>query len=291
KRDIPSTFGETLDSYDLTVSHRFAPVARHDLVWGLGYRLTSDDVRNSPGLAFLPPRLTHRLYTGFVQGEVTLSANQLFLTLGSKIEHNDYTDFEVQPGARLAWTPTPMQTIWAAASRAVRAPSRIDRDFFVPSQPPYFLVGDSSFVSEVLLAFELGYKAQPTSRLTASVSTFYNTYDKLRSLEVASLPLSLANGLEGRTYGVEAEATCQVISKWRLNAGYTFLRLILDVDPTSTDTGSERQEGDSPRHQGFLRSSLKLSHGITVDAAARFVGRLPNQNVPGNTVCDARLAW
>ncbi|HKW50501.1 MAG TPA: TonB-dependent receptor [Candidatus Eisenbacteria bacterium] len=291
KRDIPSVFGETLDSYDLTLSHRFAPGRRHDLVWGLGYRLTSDDVRNSAGLAFLPPRLTHRLYTGFVQDELTLSANRLFLTVGSKVEHNDYTDFEYQPGAHLAWTPTPTQTVWGAVSRAVRAPSRIDRDLFAPSQPPYFLVGDSSFVSEVLLAFELGYKAQPTSELTASVSTFYNTYDKLRSLEMASLPLSLGNGLEGRTYGVEAEGACQLARNWRLSAGYTFLRLILDVDPTSTDTQQERQEGDSPRHQAFVRSSLKLPRGVTLDASARYVDRLPNQNVPGNTVCDARLAW
>ena len=291
KRDIPSVFGESLDSYDLTLSHRFAPAARHDLVWGLGYRLTSDDVRNSPGLAFLPPRLTHRLYTGFVQDEIALSPNRLFLTVGSKVEHNDYTDWEYQPGARLAWTPTPTQTIWGAASRAVRAPSRIDRDFFVPSKPPYFLVGDSSFVSEVLLAFELGYKAQPTSDLTASVSTFYNDYDNLRSLETGSLPYSLENGLNGRTYGIEAEGACQVISGWRLSAGYTFLRLVLDTDPTSTDTSSERQEGDSPRHQGFLRSSVKLPRGVAFDASARYVGRLPNQNVPGNTVCDARLAW
>jgi len=291
KRDVPSTFGETLDTYDLTLNHRFAPAARHDLVWGLGYRITSDDVRNSPGLAFLPPRLTHRLYTGFVQDEVTLSANRLFLTVGSKVEHNDYTEFEYQPGVRLAWTPTPTQTIWGAASRAVRAPSRIDRDLFVPSQPPYFLAGDSTFASEELLAFELGYKTQPTSELTTSISTFYNTYDKLRSLETGSFPIFLGNGLEGRTYGVEAEAACQVVSRWRLSAGYTFLRLILDVDPTSTDTQQETQEGDSPRHQAFLRSSLKLSHALTFDASARYVGRIPNQNVPGNTICDARLAW
>ena len=291
KRDVPSVFGETLDSYDLTLGHRFAPAARHDVVWGLGYRLTSDDVRNSAALAFLPPRLTHRLYTGFVQDELTLSANRLFLTVGSKVEHNDYTGFEYQPGVRLAWTPTPAQTIWGAASRAVRAPSRIDRDLFAPSQPPYFLVGDSTFDSEVLMAFELGYKGQPTSEVTTSISTFYNTYDKLRSLEAGSLPLLLANGLEGRTYGVEAEAACQVVRMWRLSAGYTFLRLILDVDPTSTDTSQEKQEGDSPRHQAFLRSSLKLPHALTLDASARYVGRIPNQNVPGNTICDARLAW
>ena len=290
KRDLPSTFGETIDAYDLTLNHRFAPAARHDVVWGLGFRLTSDDVRNSAVLAFLPPRLTHRLYTGFVQDEITLATDRLYLTVGSKIEHNDYTDFEYQPGVRLAWTPTPEQTIWGAVSRAVRAPSRIDRDFYAPGQPPYFLVGNPDFDSEVLKAFEVGYKSQPTSELTTSISTFYNVYDKLRSLE-AGPPFYLANGLDGRTYGVEAEAACQVARSWRLSAGYTFLRLILDAEPTSTDTQSEKQEGDSPRHQAFARSSFTLPHDVSLDAAVRFVDELPNQGVPSSTVCDARLAW
>ena len=290
KRDIPSTFGETLNSYDLTLNHRFVPAARHDVVWGLGYRLTSDDARNTTALAFLPPRLDHRLYTGFLQDELTLAANRLYLTLGSKIEHNDYTGFEYQPGVRVAWTPAPEHTIWGAVSRAVRAPSRIDRDLFVPGQPPYFLVGDSTFESEVLDAFELGYKGQPTSELTTSIATFYNVYDKLRTLETGT-PLHLGNGLDGRTYGVEVEAAWQASSRIRMSAGYTLLRLILDVEATSTDTGSEKQEGDSPRHQAFIRSSLDLPHAVALDVSVRFVDQLRNQQVPSSTVCDARLAW
>jgi iron complex outermembrane receptor protein len=290
ERDVPSTFEETLDTYDLTLNHRFAPAMRHDLVWGLGFRLTDDDVRTSAALAFLPPRLTHRLYTGFIQDELALAVNRLYLTVGSKIEHNDYTGFEYQPGVHLAWTPTPQQTIWGAVSRAVRAPSRIDRDFYAPGQPPYFLVGNPDFDSEVLNAFELGYKSQPTSELTTSISAFYNVYDELRSLE-AGPPLYLANGLDGRTYGIEVEAACQVVSRWRLSAGYTFLRILLDAEPTSTDTGSERQEGDSPRHQAFARSSFTLPHDLSLDAAVRFVDELPNQQIAASTVCDARLAW
>ena len=290
KRDLPSTFGETLESYDLNLNHRFAPAARHDVVWGVGYRLTSDDARNSAALAFLPPRVDHQLYTGFIQDELTLAANRLFMTVGSKIEHNSYTGFEYQPGARIAWTPGPEHTIWGAVSRAVRAPSRIDRDLFVPGQPPYFLVGDSTFESEVLHAFELGYKGQATSELTTSISAYYNVYDKLRSLE-AGPPLYLGNGLDGRTYGVEAEAAWQVVRMWRLSAGYTFLRLILDVEPTSTDTQQAKQEGDSPRHQAYIRSSLDLPHALALDASVRFVDELPNQQISATTVCDARLAW
>jgi iron complex outermembrane receptor protein len=290
KRDIPSTFGEALDTYDLTLNHRMAPVARHDLVWGLGYRLTDDDVQNGAVLAFLPPRVTHRLYTGFVQDQITLRADRLYLTLGSKVEHNSYTGFEYQPGARLAWTPKPDETLWAAASRAVRAPSRIDRDLFAPATPPYFLVGDSTFESEVLYAFELGYKSRPLSDFTTSVSTFYNVYDKLRSLE-GGPPFFLANAANGRTYGVEVEGTFQASRRWRLNAGYTFQRLLLDVESTSTDTQAEGQEGDSPRNQAFARSSFSLPRNLTLDAAVRFVDKLPHQAIPAYTSLDGRLAW
>ena len=290
RRNFPSVFGEDLDTYDLMLNHRFAAAPRHDVVWGLGFRLTDDDVRNSASLAFLPPRLTQRLYTGFVQDEITLSRDRLYLTVGSKVEHNDYTGFEYQPGVRVAWNPAREQTVWGAVSRAVRAPSRIDRDFFIPGQAPYFLVGDSTFESEVLDAFEIGYKSHPASGVTFSASTFFNVYGKLRSLEPGS-PFRLGNGLDGRTYGLETEVVCEPARAWRLSGGYTFLRLLLDAEPSSGDTQSERQEGDSPRHQAYVRSTLNLPHDVSLDTGLRIVDKLPNQRIPTNTVCDARLAW
>ncbi|HSS44518.1 MAG TPA: TonB-dependent receptor, partial [Thermoanaerobaculia bacterium] len=132
ERNIPPIFGEKLDTLDLDVRHRFLPAGGHDVVWGFGYRHTNDKVNNSPALAFLPPNQTRQLATAFVQDEITLVESRLHLTLGSKIEHNDYTGFEYEPSGRLAWTPSKEQTIWAAISRAVRAPSRIDRELFAP---------------------------------------------------------------------------------------------------------------------------------------------------------------
>jgi iron complex outermembrane recepter protein len=288
-RNIPPIFGEMLDTYDVTLRHRFAAANRHDVVWGLEYRRAHDDVQNSPSLAFLPSHLTRDLWTFFVQDELALVQNQLHLIAGSKFEHNDYTGFEYQPSGRVAWTPG-AHTVWAAASRAVRTPSRIDRDLFAPAAPPYLLVGSPDFESEVLRAFELGYKVHAAKDLTASVATFYNLYDKLRSLEVGP-PLFLANGLKGQTYGLEVEATYQPSDKWRLNPGYTFLRLDLDTTPGSTDMTQSRQEGDSPRHQFFVRSSLTLPREVTLDVDVRHVGELSNQKVPAYTTADARLAW
>lgn len=289
-RSIPTVFEEALDTYDLELRHRRHFGDLHDLVWGVGLRLTRDDVRNSASLAFLPARLSQRLYTLFVQDELPLGGERMRLTLGSKLEHNDYTGVELQPSARLAWSLAAEQTLWAAASRAVRAPSRIDREFFIPGVPPYLLVGAPEFESEVLRAFEVGYKAATARRLTTSVAGFYHRYDELRSVEPGS-PITLGNGLEGRTYGVELDGTWQASPGWRLTGGWTHLRIELDRDATSTDPNPDAQEGDSPRDQLFARSSWTLPRGVAVDAAVRHVGALPNQQVPAYTSGDARLGW
>jgi len=290
-RTVPSTFEERLDTYDVALRHRFELGGRHDVVWGVGYRQFFQDIQNSPFLAFLPSELQRRVYSGFVQDEITLAEDRLRWTIGSKVEHNDFTGMEYQPSMRLAWTPTKRQTVWAAASRAVRAPSRIDRDFFVPATPPYLLAGGPNFESEVLRALELGLNTQAGDKLTASIATFYNSYDKLRSLEVGALPILLANLGKGHSYGIETSALYQARSWWRLKAGHTYMKMELDVEPGSSDTSSVKQEGDSPRHRWYLRSSMDMPHDLAFDIGVRAVGELPNQHVPAYIECDSRLGW
>ena len=285
-REMPLIFRETLDTYDVSLRHRLPLGKRHDVVWGLGLRKTEDVVGNTPGFAFLPSHQTRNLYSGFVQDEIELSS-VLHWTLGSKIERVDDTGIEVEPSTRLAWTPSATRTLWGAVSRAVRAPSRLDRDLYVPSTPPFFLAGGPDFDSEELIAYELGYKARPARNLSAAIATFYNSYDKLRSVR-GGPPIVLANDLHGETYGAEVSATLEATKGLRLSGGYTFLRMILRSD---TDTSTVKQSGDSPRHQWFARSSLTLPHGIEVDAGVRYVGELPNQKIPSYLATDARLGW
>ena len=291
KRTIPSQFEERLDTYDVGLRHRLAFGSRHDVVWGIGYRQYFDEIRNSAMIAFLPEELQRREYSGFVQDEIALVPERLRWTIGAKLEHNDYTGMEYQPSTRLAWTPTTKHTIWAAASRAIRTPSRIDRDFYSPASGPFLLAGGPNFESEVLHAIELGLKSQPSERLTTSISTYYNMYDELRSFETGTFPFVLANGLEGDSYGTEISANYQARSWWRLNSGYTIQKLELEVEPGSSDTSQVKQEGDSPRHQWHLRSSMSLPRDFTLDVGVRSVSELPNQQVPAYVAWDARVGW
>src|SRR6266550_461812 len=138
-------------------------------------------------LAFLPLHVAREWFTAFVQDEIALVPNRVHVTVGTKIEHNDYTGFEIQPSGRVSWRPGSSGTLWMAVSRALRTPSRIDRELFAPAKPPYFLAGGADFHSEEELAYELGYRYQHGT-LGLSVATFYSRYHGLRSVEQVNPP-------------------------------------------------------------------------------------------------------
>jgi iron complex outermembrane receptor protein len=293
-RNIPGTFGEDLDMYDVELQHQARLGARHDLVWGLGYRLMNDNVANTTALAFLPAHVARQWFTGFVQDEIALVPNRLHVALGTKVEHNNYTGFEIQPSGRVNWTVSPSATLWAAVSRAVRTPSRIDREFFVPGQPPYFLAGGPGFHSEEELAYELGYRHQHGS-FALSAATFYSRYHGLRSLEQvnppAATPIVIGNGQDGESYGAELSAAYWLTPRWRVRAGYTELRVHIWPNPGSTDTSRGLTESQTPDHQLFVHSSVDLPAHVRLDAGLRAVGKIARRQVPSYEELNARLSW
>ena len=293
-RNIPGTFGEDLDTYDVDLQHATRLGARHDLVWGLGYRLINDRVVNTAALAFLPAHVARQWFTGFIQDEIALVPNRLHLALGSKIEHNDYVGFEIQPSGRVNWKLSPSGTLWAAVSRALRSPSRIDRELFVPGQPPYFLAGGPGFHSEEELAYELGFRRQQGT-LALSVATFYSRYHGLRSLEQtnppAATPLVIGNGQDGESYGAELATDYRVTDRWRLRAAYTELRVHIWPNPGSTDQSRGASESHTPERQFFLQSSVDLPADLRFDAGLRAIDDITNQQVPGYGELNAKLSW
>ena len=294
-RDFGDGFTEDLATYDIDWQHRFQLDNRQELIWGLGARLMDHQTENLSTIAFQPAHRLLHLYSAFVQDGITLVTDRLRLSIGSKFERNDYTGFEVQPSGRLAWTPAEQHTIWVAASRAVRTPSRLDRDlYFYDSTGAPLIVGDD-FQSEELLGYEFGWRLAG-ARGTFSLSTFYSEYDNLRSLEPGpppppNFPYSLRNGVRGHTYGVELSTIYQVSERWRLRGGYTFLRKNLALKPGSNDLNRGNAESNDPTHQFSIQSTADLPGRLELDALVRYVDALPDPHVPSYIGLDVRLGW
>lgn len=300
-------FKDDLDTYDLDFQHRFSLNPRNKIVWGFGYRYTHNVVDSAPTVALDPEHLDQNLYSAFIQDEIKLH-EKLFFTLGSKIEHNDYTGWEVEPSARLQWNVANNHMLWAAVSRAVRTPSRIDRDLRTPTGfplpfPQDVLRGSDDFISENVIAYELGYRAQIGPKFSTSISTFYNEYDDVRSTSITptslilGLPFFFENNLKGETYGIEFSANYQVLDWWRLHLGYNMLQENIHVKSGEADLSNALNETADPQHQVSLRSSMTLPNNIDIDANLRWVDTLHNNNaalagtVPSYTELSVRLGW
>ena len=304
------------DTLDLEYRLRFPPLDRHTVVAGAGYRRIRSDIEPAKGMAREPVR-TDQLFSAFVQDDIRLVEDRLYLTLGTKLEHNDYTGFEVQPSARLRWSPADDQTLWAAVSRAVRTPSRsesdlsLDRLFGEVNVPtlgnvPLVIsgVGNSAMASEDLLAYEAGYRWQVSPRLSLDTALFLNDYDRLRSYELVGSPnlilfptpavlveVTPANKLRGQTHGVEFVADYRPYDGWRIQGAYSFLRMNLKADADSSDTAGALAEKESPVNQWTLRSSTDLRDDLELDLWLRYVDDIPALAIDSYWNLDVRVGW
>lgn len=313
-----SALTDALDTYDLDFQDHFRWGPQQKLAWGLGYRATREANYDLAEIRFTPPVLSQALYSAFLQDEIQL-APSLYLTAGTKLEHNDYTGYEVEPSVRLQWNVDASDMLWTAVSRAVRTPSRYDRDLIAPSgfvgappplQFPTLIIQPSpGFVSETLIAYEVGYRTELSSRLTGSLSTFYNDYHDLRSVTatpttafyIFPFPIYFQNNLEGETHGFELSLSYQALDWWRLHAGYNLLRESLHLRPGTTDATGGTNDTADPQQQVALRSSMDLAHNLSWDASLRWVDSFYIDDgpaagpalglVPSYFGLDMRLAW
>jgi iron complex outermembrane receptor protein len=293
RRVAPPMFAERLDILDFQLQHSLRPQGMHSLVWGVNARQSRDRVENSsPYFAFLPAKVNQHWTSLFAQDEMTL-ATHLRLTLGARLERNDYTGTEFLPNARLAWKAAPGHLFWTAVSRAVRAPSRLDRDAYVPAMPPYLLDGGRSVRSEVAKVYELGYRGQPTSRLSWSATVFHNDYDHLRTQEIdpSFTYIFFGSLMEGQANGAEWWGTFQATGGWRLSGGFTALDEHFRLKPGSNDAAGPGTRGFDPSHTWQLRSSWNLGSNAELDIGLRHVGALARDEVPAYTALDARVGW
>jgi iron complex outermembrane receptor protein len=304
---------ERINTFDVDFQHNVALSKKHDVVWGFGYRRVSDstDSTNSTPMRYNPAKRTVQLFSAFAQDEVILVKDRLRLTLGAKLEHNDFSGFELQPNILLLWTPRNNQTVWGSVSRAVKAASRSDEDLRVnvaafpgPRGMPVVLAifGNPDLKSERVTAYELGYRAQAGKRFSLDVATFYNVYDRLTKTEAGApfletdplpahlvSPLIFKNLMRGETYGAETSLNVNVARQWRLAGSYSFIKINLHLDPLSRANGAEEIERSSPQHQFQLHSYVKLPRNLEFDVALYHVSRI--LQVPRYTRVDVRLGW
>ncbi|HXS59045.1 MAG TPA: TonB-dependent receptor [Hanamia sp.] len=296
-RNFGNGFKEVLKTYDIDWQNRIALCDRHEVTYGANFRIMDHNVTNLPLFGFFPGRKDLYLYSAFAQDKIALIKDRLRFTIGAKIEHNSYTDFEFQPNARLAFTPTKKQTIWAAVSQAVRTPSRIDRDFVAFLAPGLaFIRGDSNFVSETLTAYELGWRIQPSKNLSVSASSFYNVYDNIRSAEPGpippfNIPITFGNGVKGASYGIELSGIYQLTSWWNLKGGYTFFKKDLSLKSGSKDANNATAESDDPQHQFVIQSKVILPARFEFGTVIRYIDKLPKPYVPSYFGLDLRVGW
>lgn len=311
-------YHEKRHALDLEYHRRFVGSRNHTLTWGAGYRRTRDDTSSGTmQTGLVPDSRGDSLTNAFIQDDVTLrEAPLLRLTIGTKLEHNDYTGTEIQPGARLLWTPDKKRTGWAAISRAIRSPSRADTGVRIPYEtrppvPPFLpfpqllvVTGNPDFKSEVLWAYEIGYRVAPSRRLSLDAAAFYNDYDRLRTYGLTGtpyldmlpaphivVPVEVGNFMNGRSYGFELATNWKVSPNWRLASGYTFLRVDLSEDAITGTDAAELFAGYNPRHQFHLRSYLDLPGNLEFDTMLYVVDKLPNFDIPAYARLDLRLGW
>jgi iron complex outermembrane receptor protein len=160
--------------------------------------------------------------------------------------------------------------------------------------PTVFLTGASNFQSEKLLAYELGGRFQPMSRLSLSISAYYDVYNDLRSIEPATggfIPLHWGNGMRGQVWGVESWADFQATSWWRLSASLNLMREAYSFEPGASGLLGVTQAADDPQHQASLKSSMNLGRAVTLDADLRYVDALPDPYVPAYVELNGRIGW
>ncbi len=319
---------ERRNTFDVDFQHHFSMAARHEVVWGLNYRLSIDDTESKRDDFGVRPG-SERLHTlsAFFQDEIELVEDAFWIDLGAKLEHNDYVGYVWQPNVRALWKPTQDQSVWASVARAARMPTRQDRGYQAriaffrgPSEAnplPYdigLVMGASpEFGSELLTAFELGYRVRPLPDLVVDAAVFLNRYSDLRDAEFDSLYVDddrlnalfrIVNGISGNTYGFELTTDWRPSNQWRFQLSYSYLQFDLEseatADPWVFPDSASVYSGYSPTQQASIRASWTPRADLDLDLWLRAVDELPTtdfmqfdgvRKIEAYFALDARIAW
>ncbi|HUP91818.1 MAG TPA: TonB-dependent receptor [Solimonas sp.] len=301
-RNAPTVFSEQRRTGALDFQQQWELGASHTVVYGLGARVSHDTTGGVPlAVLFVPAARTLGTYSAFVQDQMSMLDRRASLTLGSKFEYTTTTGFEVQPSIRFGWQASEPVFIWAAVSRAVRTPNRIDQDVAIFCPPPdgfpgtcgpdtLLRIGNPGLDSEKVLAYEWGLRVRSGKRLSWDLATYYNDYSELRSTESSPPFFTFDNRLRAHGYGAELSAIWQAGEHLQLRPFYSFLALHAQAEPGSSDIQTAANlEGSNPRHQAGLRAAWDPAPRWNVDSFLRYVAALPRAGTPSATSGSTRV--
>jgi iron complex outermembrane receptor protein len=301
-------------TFNADFQHHFLWGSRQDFLWGLGLQYTYSHSDGSFLVSLNPPFAGGYLFNSFVQDEIALAPEKLFLTVGVKMEHSYYTGWAPIPSARLSWRIGSRHMIWAAYSRPIRTPSETDVAIIssvaeFPGQgglPTLVSIGGNpNYGNETTSVYEFGYRASLARNLSFDLAAYYNKYTHLQTDEPGApyltstpaplhlvLPLTFDNLLYGEAHGLEISTSWKVTGRLTISPGYAFEEIHMHTEPSSQDTSSApNAEGSSPRHSARIRSRIDLSHGLEWSASVYFVDRLPAEDIPAYTRVDTQWTW
>ncbi len=292
--DIEDFVGVSTHTLDFEFLNNFTvdffPVS-HNIIWGLGLRAVFDEIDETFTVSIEDDSASRFLYSAFFQDQIELFENKLFLTIGSKFEHNDFTGFEVQPNVRMLYTPNSKSSIWAAASRAVRTPSRVDEGVRLISDNIIFqdpdtglpivaaIHGSPDFDSESLYSFELGYRAAPLEWFSFDIAAYYNFYYDTENFvrgdptvepgdsPFITIPFVFENRFDANAYGVEVALNVEPYSFWHLKFNYTFINFDLDNVGGEGEPPPRFFEDAVPKNQFVIQSYLELPYNLQFDTS------------------------
>ncbi|WP_426028835.1 TonB-dependent receptor plug domain-containing protein [Brevundimonas sp. TWP2-3-4b2] len=285
------------DQADIDFSQYYALGDRHQVVWGAGYRWRSDRVDGTtPFLRFTPEERSDSWYGAYLSDEITLVPDRLRVSLGAKIEHNEYTGLEVQPSARVAWTDPRGWTTWGAVSRAVRTPSRLETALQT-SDPIIAIAAAGDLAAEDLLAWEAGWRGHLGPAVSLDLTAYLHQYDNLLVWNATPatapgqpfLTLEFANGGRVETMGFEAAIDARLTDRWTVKVAASTMDMdVLErgfVVPGLDTFDPER----SPGSQLSVRSWFDVTETIDFDVWVREVASA--SLVEAYTDLDLRASW
>ncbi|MGE0754499.1 MAG: TonB-dependent receptor plug domain-containing protein [Alphaproteobacteria bacterium] len=281
-------FNDETNTLDIDFQQVWTGWERQEVVWGAGYRfINSENDPSSQQYSLVPATRNDSLFNAFVQDKITILPDEVYVTIGSKFEHNDYSGNEIQPSVRVSWFPAENQTVWASVSHAVHTPNRFtdDGNLILTIIPPgglptiLYSAGNHGLESEELTSYEIGYRIQPTETTSLDVAAFYFDYDDIFAATTGTavvsggainVPVYATNTNEARSVGVEVAGKWNISKDWQTAGSYSYID---EVFSNKFDIATPFA-GRTPKHQFNVRSTYLFSDSVEMTNALYFVDHL-----------------